>query len=73
MLLKNQWVKEGIKREIKDTSRKKKKTNYLKNNDNENTTIQNLWDWSSCCGSAVINTTDVHEDVGLTPGLHQGV
>ena len=32
MLLKSQWVKEEIKREIKYT------------NDNENTTIQNLWD-----------------------------
>ena len=35
MLLKNQWVNEEIKREIKK---------YLKTNDNENTTIQNLWD-----------------------------
>ena len=35
MLLKNQWVNEEIKREIKE---------YLKTNDNENSTIQNLWD-----------------------------
>ena len=35
MLLKNQWVNEEIKREIK---------NYHATNDNENTTIQNLWD-----------------------------
>ena len=35
MLLKNQWVNEEIKKEIKK---------YLKTNDNENTTIQNLWD-----------------------------
>ena len=35
MLLKNQWVNEEIKREIKK---------YLKTNDNENTTTQNLWD-----------------------------
>ena len=31
MLLKNQWVNEEIKK-------------YLKTNDNEDTTIQNLWD-----------------------------
>ena len=35
MLLKNQQVNEEIKREIKK---------YLKKNDNENKTIQNLWD-----------------------------
>ena len=35
MLLKNQWVNEEIKKEIKK---------YLKTNDNEDTTIQNLWD-----------------------------
>ena len=35
MLLKNQWVKEEIKKEIK---------NYLETNDNEDTTSQNLWD-----------------------------
>ena len=35
MLLKSQWVNEEIRREIKK---------YLKTNDNENTTIQNLWD-----------------------------
>ena len=34
MLLKNKWVNEEIKREI---------LKYLKTNDNENTTIQNLW------------------------------
>ena len=27
--------------------------------------------WSSCCGSAVMNPTSVHEDVGLIPGLAQ--
>ena len=35
MLLKNQWVNEKIKREVKK---------YLETNDNKNTTIQNLWD-----------------------------
>ena len=35
MLLKNQWVNEEIKKEIKK---------YLETNDNENTSIQNLWD-----------------------------
>ena len=34
MLLKNQWVKEEIKKEIKK---------YLETNDNEDTTPQNLW------------------------------
>ena len=35
MLLKNQCVNEKIKKEIKK---------YLETNDNENITIQNLWD-----------------------------
>ena len=35
MLLKNQWVNEEIKKEIKK---------YLEKNDNEDTTMQNLWD-----------------------------
>ena len=35
MLLKNQWVNEEIKKEIKK---------YLKTNDNEDTSTQNLWD-----------------------------
>ena len=35
MLLKNQWVNEEIKKDIK---------NYLETNDNEDTTSQNLWD-----------------------------
>ena len=35
MLLKNQWVSDEIKEEIKI---------YLEANDNENTTTQNLWD-----------------------------
>ena len=35
MLLKNQWVNEEIKKEIKK---------YLETNVNENTMIQNLWD-----------------------------
>ena len=35
MLLKNQWVNEEIKKEIK---------NYLETNDSEDTTSQNLWD-----------------------------
>ena len=41
MLLKNQWVNEEIKRETKK---------YLKTNDNENTTIQNLWDAAKSSG-----------------------
>ena len=35
MLLKNQWVNEEIKKAIKK---------YLKTNDHEDKTIQNLWD-----------------------------
>ena len=35
MLLKNQWVNDEIKEEIRQ---------YLKTNNNENTTLQNLWD-----------------------------
>ena len=35
MLLKNQWVNEEIKKGIKK---------YLKTNDNEDPTTQNLWD-----------------------------
>ena len=35
VLLKNQWVNEEIKKEIKK---------YLETNDNEDTTTQNLWD-----------------------------
>ena len=35
MLLKNEWVNEEIKKEIKK---------YLKTNDNEGTAAQNLWD-----------------------------
>ena len=35
MLLNNQWIIEEIKEEIK---------RYIKTNDNEDTTIQNLWD-----------------------------
>ena len=35
MLLKNQWVNEEIKKEIKK---------YLETNDNEGTTSRNLWD-----------------------------
>ena len=35
MLLKNPWVNEEIKKEIKK---------YLKTNDNEDTTTPNLWD-----------------------------
>ena len=35
MLLKNQWVNNEIKEEIRK---------YLKTSENENTTLQNLWD-----------------------------
>ena len=35
MLLNNRWITEEIKEEIKK---------YLETNENENTTIQNLWD-----------------------------
>ena len=38
MLLKNQWINEEIKKEIKK---------YLETNDNEDTTSQNLWDASN--------------------------
>ena len=35
MLLKNQWILEKVKEEMKK---------YLETNENENMTIQNLWD-----------------------------
>ena len=35
MLLQNQWINKEIKKETEK---------YFKTNDNENTTIQNLWD-----------------------------
>ena len=35
MLLNNEWVKNNIKEEIK---------RYLETNENEDTTMQNLWD-----------------------------
>ena len=35
MLLNNEWVKNEIREEIK---------NFLETNENENTTVQNLWD-----------------------------
>ena len=28
---------------------------------------------SSCCGPVVMNPTNIHEDMGLIPGLAQGV
>ena len=37
MLLKNQWVNEEIKKEIKK---------YFETNDNEGTSTQNLWDFA---------------------------
>ena len=40
MLLKNQWINEEIKKEIK---------NYLETNDNEDTTFQNLWEAAKQC------------------------
>ena len=49
MLLKKQWVKEEIKEEI---------YKFLEANDNENTTIQNLWD----AAKAFI---EVHSNTGL--------
>ena len=51
MLLRNQWVNMEIKKEIKK---------YLKKSDNENTTIQNLWD----AAKAVLKR-EVHSDTGL--------
>ena len=50
MLLKNQWVKEDIKKEIKK---------YLKTNDNEDTTTQNLGD----AAKAVLR--EIHINLGL--------
>ena len=38
MLLKNNWVREGIKREIK---------RYIETNDNGGTTYQNFWDMAT--------------------------
>ena len=29
--------------------------------------------WSSCCGTVEMNLTRIHDDVGLSPGLVQGV
>ena len=29
--------------------------------------------WSSCCGTAEMNPTRIHEEVGLIPGLTQWV
>ena len=49
MLLKDQWVNAEIKREIKK---------YLATNDNENTTIQNLW-------KAAKQFLEVHSSTGL--------
>ena len=45
MLIKNQSVIEEIKREIKK---------YLETNDNENITIQNLWDATKAAKKAVL-------------------
>ena len=42
MLLNNDWVKNGIKKEIKKS---------LKNNENELTTVKNLWDTVKAEGS----------------------
>ena len=33
----------------------------------------NVNEWSSHCGSAVMNLTSIHENAGLIPGLAQGV
>ena len=35
MLLKNEWVNQEIREEIKE---------YMETNENENSTVQNLWD-----------------------------
>ena len=51
ILLKNQWVSDEIKEKIKK---------YLETNDNENTTIQNLWD-----AAKTILRGEVHSDTGL--------
>ena len=37
------------------------------------TVIKTVQYWSSCHGSAVMNLTSVHEDMGLIPGLTQWV
>ena len=34
--------------------------------------IKNFF-WSSCCGSAEMNLTNIHEDAGLIPGLTQWI
>ena len=45
MVLKSQWINNDIKQEIKK---------YLKANDNENTTIHNLWDTSKAVHSNIV-------------------
>ena len=32
-----------------------------------------IWNWSSCCGTAEMNSTSIHEDLGSIPGLTQSV
>ena len=52
MLLKNQWVNEEIKMEIQK---------HLKTNDNENKTIQNLWD-----SGKVVLSRKIHSNTDLS-------
>ena len=51
MLLKNQWVNEEIKKEIKK---------YLKTNDNEDTSTPNLWDAAKAVLSRKIHSNTGH-------------
>ena len=55
MLLNNQWITEEIKEEIRK---------YLAANDNEDTTLQNLWDaGKSCSKRKVYSNTNLPQEM----------